>query len=109
MPQALPHTDLISQQSSSSVKHRTLSAKFGDGYSQEVPDGINTKETAWDLVYENLTADERDDVTNALDAVGGWDHLTWQSKKWKVVDGTYQMSFSSGIHTTLSFSLREVP
>ena len=109
MPYALPLTDLISQQSRPRITHRTLSAKLGDGYSQEVPDGINTKETVWDLVFPNLTTEEADELLGVLDAVGGWDYLTWNSKKYKIVEGRYELSYPSGVHVTVSFALREIP
>ena len=32
---------------------RVLSAKFGDGYGQDSPDGLNADLQTWDLVFED--------------------------------------------------------
>jgi phage-related protein len=114
MPQPLPYPDLISQQSTRRRNNRTISARFGDGYSQERPDGINSQWDEWAVTYLPLNDTERTQVWETLDAVGGWDHLTWQppgsstSKKWKVTqDGVTESSTGGGLYT-LSFTLRQV-
>jgi len=50
----------------------------------------------------------------ALDAVGGWDYLTWQppgyteSKKWKVTSDGISETPTSGEHYTISFNVKQV-
>ena len=41
---------------SGTVKFRTLSARFGDGYEQTAPDGINNKLESWPLTFEGTSA-----------------------------------------------------
>lgn len=113
MPQALPLTDLISQGSTRRRKHRVLSAQFGDGYSQEAPDGINAAYDEWSITYIPLTEAERATLWTALDAVGCWDYFTWQPpgdntvKKWKVIKDTIAETPESGNLYTIAFELRQ--
>ncbi|GHZ69281.1 Putative prophage LambdaSo, minor tail protein M [Vibrio cholerae] len=50
MPQVFEWAPLIEFAGSSSF--RTLSAQFGDGYAQEVGDGINTKSDSYSLQFK---------------------------------------------------------
>jgi phage-related protein len=38
--------------------HRTLTAKFGDGYEQRVLDGINTKDDSFSISFNNRAAED---------------------------------------------------
>lgn len=114
MPLSLPYTDLISQQSTRRRKSRTITARFGDGYSQERPDGINSQWDEWAVSYLPLNESERDVVWSTLEKVGGWDQLLWQPpgspaiKKWKVTpDGVTETSVGGGLYS-ISFTLRQV-
>jgi len=77
MSAALPLTEHISQQSTRKRSYRTLSAQFGDGYSQEAMDGTNNIVDNWNVVYENLTNAERTTLYGVLNTVKGADYLTW--------------------------------
>jgi phage-related protein len=113
MPAALPLTTRISQGSTRKRINRVLTASFGDGYSQEAPDGINSIVDEWSVSFENLSSSERAVLWAVLDAVGSWDYLTWTppgdtAKKWKVTkDGVSEMPVSGEMYT-VSFSLRQV-
>lgn len=112
MPQALPLTDFISQGSTTKREYKTLSAQFGNGYSQDVPDGINWIRDEWTVQYEFLSPSERDTLVTVLNAVGGWDYVTWtpygesSSKKFKVKDGF--SANTTGTYWNVSFTLRQV-
>jgi phage-related protein len=113
MSTALPLTGYISQSSTRTRKNRVLSAQFGDGYSQEAPDGTNALTDEWTIVYENLSTANRDTVWTALNAVGSWDILTWtppgeSSKKWKVTKDGVTESAMSGATYSLTFKVRQV-
>jgi phage-related protein len=114
MSTALPLTNYISQRSFRTRKNRVLSAQFGDGYSQEAPDGTNALTDEWSVVYENLSSTNRNTVFAALDAVGAWDYLTWtapgdgSSKKWKVTKDGVSEQASSGSLYSISFKVRQV-
>lgn len=79
MPQALPLQTLVSENSRVSTSQRSIISRFGDGYSQRAADGLNSKIQEWSISWTAVTASNRDIITAALDAVGSWDYLTWQS------------------------------
>lgn len=114
MPQALPLTDLISQGSTRKRSNRVLSAQFGDGYSQETPDGINANYDTWSIVYIPLNATERTTLWAVLDAVGASDYVTWQppgdstTKRWKVVKDSVTETPESGDLYAIAFELKQV-
>lgn len=110
---AMVLTDKISQGATRTRKNRVLSARFGDGYSQEAPDGTNATTDEWSLSFENLNTSERATLWGMLDAVGSWGVITWTppgdtSKKWKVTqDGVSEMPVSGDLYS-VSFALRQV-
>jgi phage-related protein len=113
MPQALPMTDRISQNSAAMQReYRSNSAEFGDGYSQDAPLGIAPIRDTWPLTYEHLTNDERNTLVSVLDAVGSWDYLTWTAdgdtvqKRWKVTKDGWSATYT-GIYWNVSFTLKE--
>jgi phage-related protein len=58
------------------VSFRVRSAQFGDGYSQEVADGINNKVQSWPLQFTGSKA-EMQALTDFLDAHGGYRAFYW--------------------------------
>ena len=113
MPQALPLTTYIAQGSTVTYRNRVLQAKFGDGYDQTAPDGINNIVADWSIRYDNLTTSEKTTLLTALNAVGSWDYLTWTppgetSKKFKVTKDGYSVAPISGDLWTVSFNLTQV-
>lgn len=58
--------------SNPSKEFRILTASFGDGYSQRVPDGLNTEIEAWEMAWDVVTEEEKNIITNFLDARGGY-------------------------------------
>ena len=101
MPQALPLTSLLSTNSGKQTSFKTIKAQFGDGYSQRAADGLNSKVDSWSLSWPNLSSTDKETIITALDAVGGWDYLTWTpfgestEKKFIVKDG-YSISYVEG-------------
>lgn len=115
MPQALPLTDKLSGSSSKHTTFRTIKAQFADGYSQRAADGTNAKVDSWSISWENLSSADKTTVLAALDAVGGWDYLTWtpfgeaSSKKFILKDGGYSISHvEGGTYFTISTTLIQV-
>ena len=111
---ALPHPDYISQASTRSVRPLTISARFGDGDSQEVPDGINSQLPTWQIAYQSIPTEIRDDIIAALEEVGCSGILSWTPPYgapagiFKVTMEGWNESFTAGNLHDLSFSLREV-
>lgn len=50
---------------------RVRSAKFGDGYEQRSPDGINTQPQSWQLQFNDVENSIADDMLAFLRAAGG--------------------------------------
>lgn len=75
----------IKAQPTGRVEFRTLEAQFGDGYSQSVGDGINTRVQSWNIAaIGNLApgacpADKGDylAIKAFLDARQGWQSFLW--------------------------------
>jgi phage-related protein len=51
-------------------------AKFGDGYQQDVADGINTKSDSWPLTFVGGKA-KADAISAFLDWHAGWRSFQW--------------------------------
>jgi phage-related protein len=113
MPAALPFTNQISQGSSRQRINRVKSAQFGDGYSQEYPDGLNPNVDLWNVMWNPLGNADRATLMAALDT-GVFDYLTWQpdgyasSCKWKVVKDSVTDTPASGDLYTIAAQLRQV-
>lgn len=59
-----------------SIKHRTLSASFGDGYTQRAGDGINSKGVEWPLEFVGPRS-VIDPIAGFLDTHGGYMAFSW--------------------------------
>lgn len=111
---AMVLTNYISQGATRTRRNRVLSAQFGDGYSQEAPDGTNAITDEWALAFENLNTSERATLWGMLDAVGSWGVIEWTApgdstaKKWKVTqDGASEVPISGELYS-VSFTIRQV-
>lgn len=58
------------------VTFNVLSAQFGDGYSQEVANGINNRSDSWPYTYEG-NEDEVAPILAFLDAHAGYRGFQW--------------------------------
>ncbi|MDP4299932.1 phage tail protein [Leptothrix discophora] len=115
MPYAMVLTTKIRQGVSRTSKQRIRQAVFGDGYSQEVPDGINAQmDVRQNVGWDSLTAAEVGTARAMLDAVGSTDYISWTppgesvEKRWKVTNEGYTETYT-GTLTNITFNLREVP
>jgi phage-related protein len=115
MPESLPLTDKLAGSCSKHTSHKTIRAQFGDGYSQRAADGLNNRIDTWSLSWENLSASDKNTVVTALNAVGGWDYLTWTpfgestEKKFILKDGSYSQSHvEGGTYFTISTTIVQV-
>lgn len=115
MPTAMPYPEFIDQSATRKGTQRVLSAEYGDGYSHDTPDGINSKRDMWsNVTYPNMTLFYRNIIVVALESVGQTDYLTWAplpggpTKRFKITSDGYTETFPAGHLYTISFSLREV-
>jgi len=61
---------------SGTVQFRVRKAQFGDGYSQEVADGINNKVSSWPLTFTG-GKEEMQALVSFLDERAGWQSFYW--------------------------------
>lgn len=112
MTQAMPLTNKIDESSSKTSSYKAIISKFGDGFSQRAPNGINTKIDSWTVNWSPLLITDRNTVVTALDAVGTWGIITWTppgetvSKKFIVTSG-YSESYISNYYR-ISVKLEQV-
>lgn len=63
---------------------RLLSASFGDGYGQELPDGINHDRQQWTVSFVRPVA-EIAALESFLAARGGWDPFYWINPRGELI------------------------
>lgn len=56
---------------------RVKRVSFGDGYTQEAPDGLNYNLYTWNLSWDALTPAEKTTIENFLIARGGYQSFNW--------------------------------
>lgn len=72
-----PFPELVHASSTKTVRHRTLIQQFGDGYSQRIPDGFNSRVESWSIEWIALPLSKYQTLTDALDAAGSVTPLLW--------------------------------
>jgi phage-related protein len=111
---AMPFATKVTRDSIGEVTFNAISAKFGEGYKQSAPDGINATPDKWEITIGPLTPAERDTAITALRTVGTWGIITWTpmdesvSKNFQVRDGTGIRSIRVGKLYKISFSIDQV-
>lgn len=88
--------------------HRTLTAKFGDGYEQRLKDGINTKEEQFTVAFNNRTRAEINTIKDFLDATIPASFTASIDDTVKVVCEDYKISYPQPSVFSLSAELRRV-
>ena len=91
---------------------RLLTAQFGDGYEQRMPDGINHNPIRWSLTWNALTNSEADDIEAQLQ---GYQFQPFdyevpgdEARRYVVVSGTLNRGHVSASHDTISVEIKEV-
>jgi phage-related protein len=62
-----------------SKKPNVRETKFGDGYVQAAPAGLNHNPQSWDLSFSNLTDIESMQIMLFLDSMGGHKSFVWRN------------------------------
>lgn len=95
------------------VTARVGNNQFGDGYSQRVPDGLNTMLRSTTLTYTDRPTVEKETLRIFLEAQAGVTNFDWQpegepvSSKWYAPKWT--ISPSSGDSWKISIDIHEDP
>lgn len=111
--QRLPSFPLPSTSSTRKVEYRTITSIFGNGYQQDMPDGINDEIVVWNLSYENINKQERDLIINVLKKAKAWDLIAWVDtdnilRVYKMTPEGYSESRQAAVYS-LSFTLKSMP
>lgn len=62
---------------SRTVSFKIRKVEFGDGYTQESPDGINFRRFSFSLRWENIDNTQKDTIDDFLIARGGYQTFLW--------------------------------
>lgn len=90
MALALPQIDRITSNSTKQVKNRDLKAQFGNGYSQNTKDGINSDIDVWKIEIAPAEGADLVELDNFFASVSTTEWFTWTplgevtEKKWRV-------------------------
>lgn len=74
---------------------RIKKVAFGDGYTQQAPDGLNSIMYTWSLNWEVLTTAEKNTIEAFIVSMGGYQTFQWvdpDSVTWKVKCPTWTTS-----------------
>ena len=71
----------IPQDAQREMKPALFTAKFGDGYEQNTPQGLNWQPETWDLQFRFQSRDDADAAAAFLVAQGGYLAFTWRSPR----------------------------
>ncbi len=70
-------TFTVSYATKVAAKPRLVSVKFGDGYEQAAPDGLNSNPLVFNVVINNVTPTEAQAIIAFLEAAGGYLPFYW--------------------------------
>jgi len=107
----LPLPTKIISTSKKKTNFRMLSVQFGDGYSQQVLDGINAKIDSWDLAYAPLSFIDKDTVESFFDTVNTTQWFYWTpigetvAKKWLLKNNSIKYKYISNSKLEIHFSI----
>lgn len=90
--------------------------QFGDGYSQRVRSGINTRQSSWSVTLTNRPFADVDAMEAFLDQHAGTEYFMWPdfndptdtAKHLKVVCDKWKRTWSAPHHDTLTLTLTRV-
>jgi phage-related protein len=91
---------------------KVKTVQFGDGYTQEAPDGINYNLFTWNLSWDALTSSEKTTIENFLVAAGGYATFQWadpEGTTQKVKCRTWSFSLIEPTLYKLSATFNQVP
>lgn len=71
----------IPQAAPRKMKPALFTAKFGDGYEQNAPQGLNWMPETWDLQFKFLSRGDGDAFAAFLEQCGGYQAFTWRSPR----------------------------
>lgn len=93
-------------------KEAAHEAKFGDGYEQVVPIGVNAFSEMWQLVFDGCLQSDADYIVDFVRAHVGKTFLysapNGGQKMWRFVPKSVRVSFKGGLRMVVTASIDEV-
>jgi phage-related protein len=91
---------------------KVKTAKFGDGYSQRVPDGINNISQSWNLQFQSQPVEVAEAIEAFFRLKQGVTSFTWvppgEVAEVKVIAPKWTKTYDSGISRSLSVTFERV-
>lgn len=88
------------------VTPRVKEARFGDGYSQRIVDGINPLDTQWELTWQGRPVAQASEMMDFFEEKGGAEGFLWtpegETKQYSVICTEWSRSYDSHITATVS-------
>ena len=103
----------ISQASAKEVVRNILESKFGNGYSQRTPNGINYKRDYISVVWDGLNSTDKGTIVAFLEAVSNGSVISWQSpydasSKNYILEGDWRLIDIGGNVYSISCKVKQV-
>lgn len=91
---------------------RVFSAKFGDGYSQRIPAGINNLEQSWNLQFQNNPINTANAIEAFFRSKNGAQSFTWippgDTSEVRVVCTKWSKVYETSISRTINATFERV-
>ena len=105
-------TYIPSRDFSSSTNSRVRTAKFGDGYSQRVADGINIRDQKWSLTFKNRSLEDSEAIISFFEDKDSIESFTWtptgDNSTVQVLATNWKETYTSPISRTISVTFSRV-
>lgn len=103
----------ISQSSSMSMHNEINAIRFGNGYEQRVPMGINYRRETWNIVWDALTLPQKNTIVNFIQSVSNGSTILWtppneSAQKRYVLDGDWSLVNRGGTIYSINLKMRQV-
>lgn len=97
---------------SSSSKPRVVSAQFGDGYSQRVPDGLNSVVKEWDLSFNSNPVNKANSIVKFFEDRKGSEPFLWtppgETTQYLVICQEWNMVYQTHLSRTVTAKFKQV-
>jgi phage-related protein len=94
------------------VTFKIRKVEFGDGYTQQSPDGLNTTIFSFNLTWENITTAQKNTIDNFLTARGGYQTFLWfnpeNSVTYRIKCDTWTVKYNNPNVWTITATFKQV-
>lgn len=94
------------------TKPKVLVYQFGDGYSQRIPDGLNSIRYDYSLTFNNRSIPEANAIIQFFEGTFGAEYFLWtppqETTQIKVIASDWSNTYESAISRTVSVNFTQV-